>query len=397
MTYDGKEVELTTTERSQKPRHYSPFLRKLNENLTGYIFIFPAVLVIAVFGLFPIGYSVYMSLFQWRVRQGDFIGIENYQDIFGDFSGLGIFLLGVAILGLAYWVWNNAFRSYSRGALIAKLLAAILLIAVGFTISMGWNIMMEAGKSDFLNALIITVFYAVGSVPVQLIIALGLAYILFQNIRGKEVFRMIYFLPYVTPIVSTAVVFRIIFSPRDTSLANILIGSLGFEPLKWLFEPKTITELMFGFNNLEGLLAGPSLALVTIIIYGVWSFVGYNIVIFLAGLGGISKEIYEAAEIDGANSWGLFRHVTIPLLSPITFYLFLISFIGTFKAFNHIYVMKQPNAQKTVITASVQIFQTFYTENNFSMAAAEAIILFIIILGLTFAQNKLLGDRVFYG
>jgi len=77
--------------------------------------------------------------------------------------------------------------------------------------------------------------------------------------------------------------------------------------------------------------------------------------------------------------------------------LFLISFIGTFKAFNHIFVMKVPNAQKTVVTASVQIFQTFYTENNFSVAASEAIILFLIILGLTFAQNKLIGDRVFYG
>ena len=176
-----------------------------------------------------------------------------------------------------------------------------------------------------------------------------------------------------------------------------MIGKLGIQPLKWLFEPKTITELLFGLKDLQGILAGPSLALITIILFGIWSFVGYNTVIFLAGLGGISKEIYEAAEIDGANSWDLFRHVTVPLLSPITFYLFLISFIGTFKAFNHIYVMQVPNAQKTVITASVQIFLTFYKENNFSVAAAEAIILFLIILGLTVAQNKILGDKVFYG
>jgi multiple sugar transport system permease protein len=372
-------------------------MRELRENTTGYLFIFPAFLVIAVFGLFPIGYSVYMSLFKWRVVKGDFIGLQNYSDIIGDWGGLLIFLLGLALLGLAFWVWNNAFRSMTNGVLIAKVIAAVLLVAVGVSLAMGWGKMTGAGEDIFLNSLIITLFYAVGSVPIQLLLALVLAYILFQNIRGKEIFRMIYFLPYVTPIVSTAVVFRTIFSPRDTSLANILIGNLGIGPLKWLFEPKPVTQLVFGWDKLNSFLAGPSLALVTIILFGIWSFVGYNTVIFLAGLGGISKEVYEAAEIDGASTWGLFRHVTIPLLSPITFYLFLISFIGTFKAFNHIYVMKMPNAQKTVITASVQVFQTFYKENNFSVAAAEAIILFLIIVGLTFAQNKLLGDRVFYG
>jgi len=378
-------------------RKYSARMRRFTENITGYLFVFPALLIIFVFGLFPIGYSIYMSTFQWRVRKGDFIGIENYSKIIGDWTGLVIFIAGIGLLILAYLLWINASKAKSNYVKIIKFFAAILLLAFGFVISIGWDKMILLGDEGFLNSLIITVFYALGSVPLQLIIALVLAYILFQNIKGKELFRMIFFLPYVTPVVTTAVVFRIIFSPRETSLANILIGRLGIEPLKWLFEPKTISELMFGLKDLSGLLAGPSLALLTIILFGVWTFVGYNTVIFLAGLGGIPKEVYEAAEMDGANSWDLFRFVTVPLLSPITFYLFLISFIGTFKAFNHIYVMKVPNAQKTVVTASVQIFQTFYTENNFSVAATEAIILFLIILGLTFAQNKLLGDRVFYG
>lgn len=379
------------------PKRYSAQMRRFKENLTGYLFVAPAFLIISIFGLFPIGYSIYMSTFQWRVRKGDFIGIENYKKIIGDWSGLLYFVLGVGILVLAYIFWKKSGQIKSNLSIYAKIGAVLLIVLFGIFVSIGWDKMVAAGDEEFLNSLIVTVFYAVGSVPLQLIIALILAYILFQNIKGKELFRMIFFLPYVTPVVTTAVVFRIIFSPRETSLSNILIGKLGIEPLKWLFEPKTVSELMFGLKDLSGLLAGPSLALVTIILFGVWTFVGYNTVIFLAGLGGISKEIYEAAEIDGANSWDLFRFVTVPLLSPITFYLFLISFIGTFKAFNHIFVMKVPNAQKTVVTASVQIFQTFYTENNFSVAAAEAIILFLIILGLTFAQNKLLGDRVFYG
>ncbi len=388
---------MTLDKNEKKFRKQSKLMRVMSENVTGYLFILPSLIIIFIFGLFPIGYSVYMSLFNWRVRKGDFVGIDNYSQIIGDWSGLLLVLLAFIIIVIAYWVWRNAFRNFTRGELIAKLAAIILIVVFGLVLSLGWGKMIDAGEDIFLNSLIVTIFYAVGSVPIQLLFALVLAYVLFQNIKGKELFRMIYFLPYVTPIVSTAVVFRIIFSPRETSLANILIGKLGIQPLRWIFEPKTVTELMFGVNDLKGLLAGPSLALVTIILFGIWSFVGYNTVIFLAGLGGISKDVYEAAEIDGANSWDLFRHVTVPLLSPITFYLFLISFIGTFKAFNHIYVMKVPNAQKTVITASVQIFQTFYTENNFSMAAAEAIILFLIILGLTVAQNKILGDRVFYG
>ncbi len=125
---------------------------------------------------------------------------------------------------LAYWVWNKAFRSSSTGGLIAKLLAAVILIVAGFVLTSGWGRMIAAGNSDFLNSLIITLYYALGTVPAEIILGMVLAYILFQNIKGKEIFRMIYFLPYIMPTVSTAVVFQIIFSSRETSIANMLLG-----------------------------------------------------------------------------------------------------------------------------------------------------------------------------
>jgi len=387
----------TTTIMPPVQRSRASIINRIKENITAYLFILPAFLIIGVFGLIPIGYAIYMSLFNWRVTKGDIaINPSNYTKALGDWTGVALFLGGVVLLVLAYWVWNNAFKSQQRRKLIAGLIAAVLLIGMGVLLSFGWDRMMAAGDEDFLKSLVVTVFYAVGTVPIQLGLALILAYVLFQKIRGKEFFRMIYFLPYITPVVSTAVVFRIIFSPRDTSLSNLILDGLGFEPLKWLFEPRPLTEVLFGVQ-LPGLLAGPSLALATIIIFGVWTFVGYNTVIFLAGLGSISKEIYEAAEIDGANAWDLFRSITFPLISPVTFYLFLISFIGTFKAFNHIFVMQTTFAQNTVQTASVEIFNIFYKANNYGYAAAQAIILFLIILGLTFAQNKLLGNKVFYG
>jgi multiple sugar transport system permease protein len=279
----------------------------------------------------------------------------------------------------------------------SRLFVAAVLIAGGAFVALGWGRMMAAGDDDFLNSLPITLYYALGSVPVQLALALVLAYILFQRIKGREFFRMAYFLPYVTPVIATALVFRVIFSPRPTSIANRFLEVLGIPAQKWLFEPTPVLHLITGNDAIQGFWAGPSLALVSIIFFGVWTYVGYNVVIFLAGLGNIPTTLYEAAEIDGANEWQLFRHITIPLLSPVTFYLSLIGFIGTFKAFNHIYVMQQPSAQGTVETASVAIFNTFYKASQFGYATAQAMLLFGIILFLTFVQNRIFGKRVFYG
>jgi ABC-type sugar transport system permease subunit len=380
---------------SSAPRRRLRWL-DIKEHMAGYVFIFPALVVITMFGLFPIGYAVYMSTFNWRVRQGNFIGLDNYTKALGDWQGVLTFAVGFIMIGFAYWIWTSAAKSHDNRKLILGSLAALILVGSGWVISTGWGKMILTGDDNFLNSLPITFFYALGTVPAEIGIALVLAYILFQKIRGQEFFRMLYFLPYITPVVATAVVFRTIFSPRETSLANQFLGLLGIPAQDWLFEPKSVINLMFG-TELEGIAAGPSLALVSIILFGVWTYIGYNTVIFLAGLGSIPGELYEAAEIDGAGQWASFRHITLPLLSPVTFYLALIAFIGTFKAFNHIYVMRVPSALGTVNVTSVEIFDTFYKANSYGDAAAQAIILFLIILVLTFVQNKIFGERVFYG
>lgn len=369
--------------------------QKLRDNITGYLFVLPSLFIIGLFGLFPIIYSVYMSTLNWKAKKGGFIGLENYQKALGDLPGILMFVAGIGLMILAFVIWVRASRSDDNLKLAGGLLAALALIGGGWVLSSGWGKMLATGDERFLEALPITLFYSIGAVPVQMLIGLGLAYILFQRIRGKEFFRMIYFLPYITPSIATAVVFRNIFSPRDSALVNWGLSVLGIPAQKWLFEPRSFINVVFG-ANLDGFWSGPSMALVSIIMYGVWTFFGYNVVVFLAGLGSIPGETYEAAEIDGANHWQLFRHVTIPLISPITFYLALIAFIGTFKAFNHIYVMRTPNALGTVNVASIAIFDTFYKINNYGYAAAQAIILFIIIASLTYAQNKLFANRVFY-
>ena len=368
----------------------------LREHLTGYLFVFPSILLVFIFGVFPIAYAFYMSLRRWRVRDGGFIGLRNYEKALGDWTGALIFLLGFVVLIAAYYLWTYLTESQGRGGVSAWVPTILVLVAAGVAISNGWNRMLAAGDEDYLASIPITFYYAIGAVPLQLAISLTLAFILYQKIRGQEFFRMIFFLPYITPAIATALVFRFIFSPRPSSLANYVLEKLSLEPQKWLFEPGRLINVVFG-STFDGFFAGPSMALWTITLFGIWTFVGYNVVIYLAGLGNIPPSLYEAAEIDGATQSELFWHITVPLLSPVTFYLSLIGFIGTFKAFNHIFVMQEPSAQGTVETASVAIFNTFYKANQFGYATAQAMLLFVIIMFLTFVQTKVLGDKVFYG
>jgi multiple sugar transport system permease protein len=337
-----------------------------------------------------------MSTINWRAVKGDFIGLGNYEKALGTLPGVLIFIAGLALMIAAYFIWTRALRSGQTFVMGGGVLAALALVGGGWVLATGWGQMNATGDVRFLKSLPITLWYSLGTVPAELLLGLVVAYILFQKIRGKEVFRMLYFLPYITPSIATAVVFNSILNPRESSLANWALSAIGIAPQKWLFEPRPVINVIFG-TDLTGFWAGPSMALVSVILYGIWTFVGYNVVVFLAGLGSIPNEVYEAAEIDGASHWQLFRHVTIPLISPVTFYLALVAFIGTFKAFNHIYVMRTPNALGTTDVASITIFDTFYKINNYGYAAAQAVILFVIIAGLTYAQNKLFSERVFYG
>ncbi len=374
------------------------------EWLTGYAFVLPATLIIAVFGIFPIGYAIYMSLHRWRIRKGGFIGLDNYLDVVGDWWGALAFFGGLLLIMAAHWLWTDAFRRGGGTApLVGRLLGALVLLGSGVAVSLGWRLMTEEGDRRFLAGLTRTVYYGFGSVPVQIVLALVIASLLYQNLRGQELFRMLYFLPYVTPAVAAAAVFRQIFSPRPERPANVVLDWLGIAPQQWLFETRPVTDVLFGGLldrvgwDLTGFWAGPSLALVTVIIFGIWTYTGYNAVIFLAGLGNIPKQLYEAAAIDGATRVQQFRHITVPLLSPVTFYLTVLGFIGTFQAFTHIYVMRSPNTRDAVDTASVVIFDTFYGRNNFSLAAAQSVVLFAIILILTLLQNRLFGRSVFRG
>jgi multiple sugar transport system permease protein len=378
------------------------------EWITGYLFIFPSVVLIGLFGLFPIGYAIYMSLYRWRIRQGGFVGLQNYERVLGDWGGALAFVVGLLMIIGAHWLWRDAFRGRRAWLRWGRLAGALTLLAAGVSIALGWGRMIESGDGRFLNGLIRTTYYGFISVPVQIVLALIIASLLFQRLKGSEWFRMLFFLPYVTPAVAGAAIFGALFSPRPERPINTFLGWLGIPPQRWLFETDPILELIAngllarwaawtGTEPIElaltGFFAGPSMALITIILFGIWTYTGYNAVIFLAGLSNIPKDLYEAAEIDGANQRQRFVHITVPLLAPVTFYLTVLGFIGTFQAFTHLFVMRVPATRDAVDTASVVIFDTFYKRNDFSLAAAQSILLFVIILILTLFNQRILGGR----
>ena len=304
---------------------------------------------------------------------------------------------GFILLWLSWRLWQSASHRTSMVSTLLRLGGAAALIIGAWVLIAEAPRIIAQGDAKWWYALLATFYYSLGTIPPQLVVALVLAVLLFQEIRGRSFFRVIYFLPYIAPFVGTAAVFKIIFSSRPTAPVNEILGFFGIPPLAWINEPQGILNLLTPGVQLPVWAAGPSLALVVIMIYGVWTFFGFNTVIFLAGLGNIPREMYEAAAIDGAGRWPQFRHITLPLLSPTMYFLTLYSVIGTFKAFNHIYVLRTGAALGTTDTASVVIFQTFQRDTRYGYASALAILLLLVIIMLTIANNRIAERRVHYG
>lgn len=305
---------------------------------SAYLFVAPAFAVLGVFHIFPVLYAVYVSLTKGPINRFTFVGADNYVR---------------ALTGAEFW-----------------------------------------------NSLATTFTYALLTLPATMALGLLFAYLLFQTTRrGRGLLRVAYFLPYVISTVGSAIVWAWIFDPQS-GLANQFLERLGLPALRWLIEPTGVFALAAGTVHwtLPGWLSGPSLSLVAVAIFSIWQTMGYDVVIFLAGLTNIPGEVYEAARIDGASGLQLFRHITVPLLAPTTFFVLVISVIFSLQAFNQIYAMNQAAAQTlggplgTTATLSVYMFDQLYTNANYGYASAIAILLSSIILGLT-----LFNFRVFAG
>lgn len=312
---------------------------KLINKSRPWIYILPALICIILFRFIPIVGSFIISFFEWTITgPGKFIGFANYQRLLND--------------------------------------------------------------PEFWKSMLNTFYLVIFVVPLTIVFSLLFA-VLLNNIKAfRSFFRTVYFIPFVTSLVSLSIIWKIIFN-QQTGLANSFLKILGFKPLKWLAESKGIFTLLLeplGID-LPNWAGGPSLALFAIIIVTVWRSIGYNVVIYLAGLQGISKSYYEAAEIDGASKTRQFFKLTLPLISPTTYYVLMMTTITTFQVFSQVYLMTGPpiggpdGSTKVIV---YYIFEKGFELQDLSYASAIALVLFVIILSLTLLQKHFEKKHVHY-
>ena len=372
----------------------SNFFRKHSEKVVGYSFITPAVIIISLFGVFPVFFGMYMSLHKWKVFKGRFLGFENYERILGSIPAFFVFILGLLILIFSYWVWSE-FKDKFKQKMYVVFSSLIILVIGLYLINISWGIMISKGDDNYLYSLIYTLYYSLFTIIFEVGLGLVIAFALYQKLAGKQFFQMILLFPYITPAVMGAAVFFLIFGKAETSFLNQFIGLFGIEPQLWLFDKRPITEVLFGIK-IDGLFAGPSLALTSSIFYGIWSYTGYYAIILLAGLSIIPSDLYEAARVEGASRWQTFIKITVPLLMPIIFFLMLTGFINTFQAFNSIFVMQTSSAGDTMDVVTIEIFDHFWGRVKYGYAAAEGVILFILLNVLAISQYVIFRKRINY-
>lgn len=391
----------------QMRRHLSPDRRR--EYRTAWFFILPAVILIGIFGLFPVFYAFWVSLNRWRITRRGFVGLANYEQIFGSFGNLALVIGATALIVIGIVLRRSQPRTKARSPARRILSWCASIVGIGALIVVLPRV-WHSGDDDMMKALQVTIWYAAGTVPVQIFGGLLLAVLLDQRIAGRQFFRVVFLLPYIVPTVAAAAAFQALFSLRPESFANQLLAVFGAEPLGWLKEATGIFRLLFGWGQplvdpggavvaayWNTWAEGPSLALVAIMFFNYWVFIGYYGLIYANGLAQIDRQLFEAAEIDGADAVTIFRRVIVPLLSPTTFFLTILGIIGTFKSFNHIYVLRDAATRGGTDPMSVYIFFTFIRRQRLDQATTAAVVLFLIVLGITLYQRQRESRMVHYG
>jgi multiple sugar transport system permease protein/raffinose/stachyose/melibiose transport system permease protein len=277
----------------------------LQQDPVGYLLIAPFCLFTFVFVLLPVIANIYLSFTNYNLIKMDFVGFKNYSFMFSDV------------------------------------------------------VFMKAVKNTFVFAIFTLVF--------TMIIGLFLAILLQDKIFGLKFFRTSVYTPYVTSMVSVAMIWLWMYEPSN-GIFNKMLEAVGMAPHNWLFDPST--------------------AMGSIIIVSIWKAIGYNMVIYLSGLHGIPKYLYEAAKIDGASAPKRFFFITYPMLRPVTFFLFITGFINDFRVFDQIQIMTGGGPVNSTTTIVHQIYKRAFNEISLGYAAAEAVLLLVIVLIITAVNFK---------
>ena len=257
---------------------------------------------------------------------------------------------------------------------LLPILATIVLSFADWNFVQGWNGINWVGFGNFKKLLHDTQFLRsvrnnflfLFSVPLYMIISMALAVIIDRHVYLKGYFKVAYFMPYISNIVAVAVVWQVLFQPSYGPINQIL---------------KT-----FGIDNPPMWIADPKYALISIMMIVVWMSIGFNMIIYIAGLQSIPKDLYEAADIDGANGWTKFSRITFPLLSPTSFFLLVTGIISTFKVFDLIAVMTQGGPVGSTSLMVWYLYDTAFVNLKVGYASSIATVLFLFVLLITFGQ-----------
>jgi multiple sugar transport system permease protein len=285
----------------------SPSRRRsqITKNLIAYSFILPNLIGFAIFTLVPVVFSLVLAFMNWDgANQSSWAGLDNFRQLLSD--------------------------------------------------------------ETFLISLKNTIVYVSATVPLTMAASLGLALLLNQPIRGRNIFRTIFFFPYVASLVAVAVVWNLLFFP-SAGPVNQFLQAIGIaNPPRWA--------------------ASIQWAMLTVVLASVWKGMGYYMVIYLAALQGIPELLYEAASIDGANTWQKFRYITLPMLTPATFFISVMLTISSFKVFDLIMVMTGGGPGRATNVLVIHTYNTAFVDFRFGYASSIAMVLFVLVLGITIVQ-----------
>ncbi len=274
-----------------------------------------------------------------------------YSFIAPNFFGFAIFTLGPVAFAfaLAFMHWDG-----SNPIQFAGLANFFALFEDRAFVAAFWN----------------TIIYTACSVPLTMACALGLAMLLNQKIFGRNFFRAAMFFPYVASLVAAAVVWNMLFNP-EMGPVNMLLYTLGVDP-----------------KDLPGWAADKNWAMVTIILFGVWKSMGYYMVIYLAGLQGVNQELYEAADLDGANGWQKFWNITLPQLAPTTFFVSVMLIVQSFKVFDQVYMITQGGPGTSTLVLVYHIYNEAFISWDLGYSSMVAMVLFTLVLTITLIQFR---------
>lgn len=332
--------------------------RREHQNLAGWLFVAPVVLILGLFLLLPIVMALWVSLTSWN-GQGSpftagvpFVGVDNYTRLFTE-DGLA--------------------------------------------------------RQDFMTSIRNNLYYVLIVVPVQTALALFLALVVNQRmLKNKGFFRTAFYFPSVTSSVAISVVFLFMFA--NSGAVNGLLGAFGINGPQWFADSRGLLHLLLGAVGVDrapaalagggvfGLswwdwLSGPSVAMCAIIALVIWTTSGTFMLMFLAALQNLPVQLEEASLLDGANRWQRLRYVTLPLLRPTLFLVLTLGLIGTWQVFDQIYVMSQGDPAKTTLTPAFLSYRTAFRDFEYGSGAAISFILFLIIVVMTLLQRWMLRER----